>query len=72
MEKWPRTALLALISLFRRDACWALFGLDFRLLLESGLGNLAAFHMAELRLAHPFQFGSRLFQLGFLLAKVGF
>jgi len=52
--------------------CWALFGLDFRLLLESGLGNLAAFHMAELRLAHPFQFGSRLFQLGFLLAKVGF
>jgi hypothetical protein len=52
--------------------CWALFGLDFCLLLKSGLGCFAAFHMAELRLARLFQFGLRLFQLGFLLAKIGY
>ena len=52
--------------------CLALFGLEFRLLLKSGLGRFAAFHMAELRLTRLFQFGLGLFQLGFLLAKVGF
>ena len=47
----------------------ALFGPNFRLLLASGLGHFAAFHMAELRFARLFQFGLRLFQRGFLLTK---
>ena len=50
----------------------ALFGLNLRLLLTSGLNRFAAFHMAELRFARRFQLGFRLFQPGFLLTKVGF
>jgi hypothetical protein len=50
----------------------ALFGPNFRLLLASGLGPFAAFHMAELGFARLFQLGLRLFQLGFLLTKAGF
>ena len=50
----------------------ALFGPNFGLLLASDLHCFAAFLMAELQFAHLFHLGLRLFQLGFLLTKVGF